>query len=140
MGGHSTTSPDGRWTISVTDESEFAVETLKLEVFQAESHVSISGKPPVLTFKSPLPGFDARASTTNDTWSSDGRECHLQLATYHGEASLIVVPSEFRVEFDPLSSFGYIRPIDPVPWFLMFGVLLLAYILGMHRLKARKPH
>ena len=137
MGGHSTTSPDGKWTISVSDGLKSDVETVTLNVFQGRGPIRLADKP-VLVFTSPLPGFDARASDTTDSWSQDGKECHLKLASYHGEASLIVVPSEARVEFDPLSSFGYNRPIDPIPWFLMFGVLLLAYILGMRRLNAKK--
>jgi hypothetical protein len=136
-GGHSSTSPDGKWTVSVLDGVESGIQTVTMEVFQGDEPTSRADKAPVMVFTSPLPGFDARASATKNFWSPDGKECHLQLAAYHGEASLIVVPSESRVEFDPLTSFGYIQPVDPTPLFLMFGVLLLAYIFGMRRLQIK---
>lgn len=125
-GGHSTSSPDGLWTVSVTDGFESGIETVTLEVYRGKGPTS-RDKAPVLVFESPLPGFEARASATTSTWTMDSKECRFQLATYHGEASLVVVPSEGRVAFDPLSSFGYIRPIDPVPCFVLLGVLILAY-------------
>jgi hypothetical protein len=135
-GGHSETSPDGKWTVSVYDGLGADVEMVILEVFKG---ADIQYRQvPVLVYTSPLPGFYARSDKTTATWSEDGKECHFKLSGYCGEPSLIVVPSEGRVTFDPLACFGYRKAIDPEIWVLLFGGLALAYILGLLTRGAKK--
>ncbi len=126
-GGHTTKSPDGKWTVSVWDGGEADAETLTLMVYEGEAPIAFKDKAPVLFFETVLPGFYARGSATKNTWSPDGRECHFQLDAYRGQASMVVIPSENRVEFDPLTAYGYQRSISPVPWFCLFGALLLLH-------------
>lgn len=124
-GGHTTRSPDGKWTVSVWDGGESDAETLTVMVYEGEEPIALDGKPPKLSFETILPGFYARSSATKNTWTPDGRECHFQLDAYGGQASMVVIPSENRVEFDPLTAYGYQRAISPEPWFLLFAVLLI---------------
>jgi hypothetical protein len=127
MGGHSTTSPDGKWTIEIFDGTENEMEILKLEIHRGNKQDSSFEDQPLGSFKTLLPGFDARASATKESWSENGKVCNLQLATFSEIAFLVVTPSESRVEYDPLLALGVTRLIDPLPWFFFAVVFLLLY-------------
>ncbi|MES2594133.1 MAG: hypothetical protein V4662_02300 [Verrucomicrobiota bacterium] len=139
-GGHTTKSPDGKWTVSVWDGGVADAETLTLMVYEGEEPTALTDKAPALFFETVLPGFYARGSATKNTWSPDGRECHFQLDAYGGQASMVVIPSENRVEFDPLTAYGYQRTISPVPWFVLLGALLLLHhaLVFWRQRRARK--
>lgn len=99
-GGHRSQSPDGSWTVQVTDgPTSLGPEGVTLRVFKGEAPVTLKDNPPVLTFEAPLTGFNARLSETKAEWTAGGRECHLQLATDDAPAFLMVVPSDNQVFF-----------------------------------------
>jgi hypothetical protein len=114
-GGHTTTSPDGAWTVSVKDGATSSGENgFTILLYRGSHPVSPADKAPALIFESPLPTFDARSSGTTAEWTKDGSECRMKLATDQGDATLVVFPNQNRVVFsayDPLqasNSSGYL--------------------------------
>lgn len=101
MGGHTTTSPDKAWTVTVLDgDLSSGGEGLRMELFKGEESVSWQTQKPTMTFEAPLPSFDARASETTAEWINDGKDCVFTLATHDGQSRLMISPSENQIRFD----------------------------------------
>lgn len=101
MGGHTTTSPDKAWTVTVMDgDLSAGGEGLRMKVFKGEESFSSQAQKPTMTFEAPLPLFDARASETKAEWINDGKDCVFTLATYDGQSRLVISPSENQIRFD----------------------------------------
>jgi hypothetical protein len=103
-----------------------------MKLFVGEPPSTVPDQNPVLVFETPLQGFDARTSGTTAAWSQDSRECTFTLAAHHGEATLVVTPSQNRVVFESHLPI-FVRKSDPLPWILLVVTVMLC--LGWKFLK-----
>lgn len=123
-GGDSSKSPDGQWTVVVTDGSiSTGVHGVRMNVYRGDAP-SGNEKSPFITFEAPLQDFDARSRATKDEWIEDGKACRFVLDAYYGEAVLTVNPSESRILYEPFSRSGMEHRFATGDW-IVLAVLML---------------
>jgi hypothetical protein len=131
-GGHSETSPDGAWSLSIVDGPISTGELgVTLRLYRGKEPNTLGDKAPDLVFETPLKHFDARHPETDMQWDTSSRSWSVTLAapTMDG-AHLKVIPESSAIIHYPsiLPSPSRATPLFGWTSWILSGLLALSLL------------